>query len=112
LIPMEPKRPNGGKIMSQPANIPSEISATELKQRIDSGDDIQIIDVREQQEYDVARIPNSKLIPLGEVVNRMNEIDEARDTVVHCKGGVRSARAIEMLKKAGFNGSLTNLRGG
>jgi len=80
--------------MNQAANSPSEITATELKQRIDNGDDIQIIDVREQVEYDVARIPNSKLIPLGQVLNRMDEIDQTRETVVHCKGGGRSARAI------------------
>jgi rhodanese-related sulfurtransferase len=98
--------------MNQAANSPSEITATELKQRIDNGDDIQIIDVREQVEYDVARIPNSKLIPLGQVLNRMDEIDQTRDTVVHCKGGGRSARAIEALKRAGFTGSLTNLHGG
>ena len=98
--------------MNQAANSPSEITATELKQRIDNGDDIQIIDVREQVEYDVARIPNSKLIPLGQVLNRMDEIDQTRNTVVHCKGGGRSARAIEALKRAGFTGSLTNLHGG
>jgi adenylyltransferase/sulfurtransferase len=98
--------------MSQSVNNPSEITATELKQRIDNGDDIQIIDVREQAEYDVARIPNSKLIPLGQILNRINEIDQTRDTVVHCKGGGRSARAIEALKRAGFTGSLTNLHGG
>lgn len=89
-----------------------EITATELKQRLDSGDDIQIIDVREQNEYDVARMPGTKLIPLGQVVNRMNEIDEGRETVVHCKGGVRSARAIEALTGAGFKGRLVNLKGG
>jgi rhodanese-related sulfurtransferase len=100
------------EFMSQSANNPSEITATELKQRIDNGDDIQIIDVREQVEYDVARIPNSKLIPLGQVLNRMDEIDQTRETVVHCKGGGRSARAIEALKRAGFTGSLTNLHGG
>jgi adenylyltransferase/sulfurtransferase len=98
--------------MNQAANSPSEITATQLKQRIDNGDDIQIIDVREQVEFDVARIPNSKLIPLGQVLNRMDEIDQTRDTVVHCKGGGRSARAIEALKRAGFTGSLTNLHGG
>ena len=89
-----------------------EITATELKQRLDRGDDLQIIDVREQNEYDVARLEGSKLIPLGQVVNRMGEIDESRETVVHCKGGVRSAKAIEALKAAGFRGRLVNLKGG
>ncbi len=89
-----------------------EITATELKQRIDSGDDLQIIDVREPLEYDIARIPGAKLIPLGEVLGRQGEIDPGRETVVHCKGGVRSARAIEALQRAGFRGRLVNLKGG
>jgi sulfur-carrier protein adenylyltransferase/sulfurtransferase len=89
-----------------------EITATELKQRLDRGDDIQIIDVREPDEYERARMPNTKLIPLGQVVGRREEIDESRETVVHCKGGGRSARAIEALKSAGFGGRLLNLKGG
>src|SRR5918998_1147057 len=89
-----------------------EITATELKQRIDSGDDLQIIDVREPNEYQTARIPGTTLIPLGEVVNRRGEIDESRETVVHCKGGGRSAKAIEALQRAGFGGRLLYLKGG
>jgi adenylyltransferase/sulfurtransferase len=89
-----------------------EITATELKQRLDRGDDIQIIDVREPNEYDIARIPNTKLIPLGQVANRMSEIDPSRETVVHCKMGGRSARAIETLTRAGYTGRLVNLKGG
>ena len=89
-----------------------EITATELKQRLDRGDDLQIVDVREQKEYDVARLEGSKLIPLGQVVNRINEIDPSRETVVHCKGGVRSAKAIEALTRSGFRGKLVNLKGG
>jgi molybdopterin/thiamine biosynthesis adenylyltransferase/rhodanese-related sulfurtransferase/molybdopterin converting factor small subunit len=89
-----------------------EITATELKQRLDRGDDLQVIDVREPNEYDIARMPGAKLIPLGQVTDRMGEIDEGRETVVHCKGGVRSARAIEALTRAGFKGKLVNLKGG
>ena len=89
-----------------------EMTATELKERLDRGEDVQIIDVREQNEYETARIPDSKLIPLGQVVSRMSEIDPMRETVVHCKGGGRSARAIEALKRAGFTGNLANLKGG
>ena len=89
-----------------------EISATELKQKLDRGEDVQIVDVRESDEVAIARIPNAVHIPLAEVVNRMGEIDSSRETVVHCKGGVRSARAIEALKRSGFSGDLTNLRGG
>lgn len=89
-----------------------EITATELKARLDAGEDIQIIDVREQKEYDFARIPNTKHIPLGQVIQRMDEIDPARETVVHCKMGGRSAQAILGLMQAGFTGNLANLKGG
>lgn len=89
-----------------------EITATELKQRLDAGEDIQIIDVRQPDEYAFAKIEGTKLIPLGEVINRMNEIDDSKETVVHCKMGGRSARAIEALHHAGFKGNLINLKGG
>ncbi|MEO7970772.1 MAG: molybdopterin-synthase adenylyltransferase MoeB [bacterium] len=103
-----------GVAPSQQAAAPqlNEITATELKQRLDRGDDIQIIDVREPHEYEIARMPDTRLIPLAQVVNRMSEIDASRETVVHCKGGVRSAKAIEALTQAGFNGKLVNLKGG
>ncbi|MFN2515945.1 MAG: rhodanese-like domain-containing protein [Pyrinomonadaceae bacterium] len=89
-----------------------EITATELKQRLDNGEDIQIVDVREQNEVAVAKLPNSVHIPLAQVVNRMSEIDPERETVVHCKMGGRSAKAIEALKRSGFAGNLLNLKGG
>ena len=89
-----------------------EITSTELKQRLDQGDDIQIIDVREDNEVAIARIPNSVHIPLGQVLNRMNEIDQTRETVVHCKMGGRSASAIDALQRSGFRGKLVNLKGG
>ena len=89
-----------------------EITATELKRRLDNGEDIQIVDVREANEVAVAKLPNSIHIPLAQVVNRMAEIDPARETVVHCKMGGRSARAIEALKRSGFTGNLLNLTGG
>jgi adenylyltransferase/sulfurtransferase len=89
-----------------------EITASELKLRLDRGEDIQIIDVREPHEFEIARLPGTKLIPLGQVVNRLHEIDPSRETVCHCKGGVRSAKAIEALMQAGFSGRLVNLRGG
>ena len=99
--------------MSQanPQQMP-EITATELKQRLDGGDQLQIVDVREPDEYAIARLPGSKHIPLGQVVGRMSEIDPDVETVVHCKMGGRSAKAIEALKRAGFTGRLTNLKGG
>jgi sulfur-carrier protein adenylyltransferase/sulfurtransferase len=89
-----------------------EMTARELKEKLDRGDDIQIIDVREPKEYEVARIPQAKHIPLGQILDRMSEIDPARETVVHCKMGGRSAKAIEALTRAGFQGNLKNLKGG
>ena len=89
-----------------------EITATELKQRLDNGEDIQIVDVREANEVAVAKLPNTIHIPLAQVVHRMSEIDPTRETVVHCKMGGRSARAIDALKRSGFTGNLINLAGG
>ena len=89
-----------------------EITATELKQRLDKGEDIQIVDVREANEVAVAKIPNSIHIPLGQILNRASEIDPSRETVVHCKMGGRSARAIDALKRSGYAGNLSNLTGG
>ncbi len=89
-----------------------EISATKLKERLDAGDDIQLIDVRQPDEYGFAKIEGAKLIPLGDVLRRMDEIDPARETVIHCKMGARSAKAMELLKQAGFTGAMKNLKGG
>ena len=89
-----------------------QITATELKQRLDKGEDLQIIDVREADELDIAKMPGTIHIPLGQVLNRMSEIDPNRETVVHCKMGGRSAKAIAILKQAGFSGNLINLSGG
>ncbi len=89
-----------------------EITAVELKELFERDEDIQLIDVREPHEYEIARIPGAKLIPLGEIVSRIDEIEKGRTTVVQCKGGVRSAKAIGYLKNAGFEGRLINLKGG
>jgi molybdopterin/thiamine biosynthesis adenylyltransferase/rhodanese-related sulfurtransferase/molybdopterin converting factor small subunit len=89
-----------------------EITATELKSFFDRDEDFQLIDVREPHEYEIARIPGAKLIPLGEIVNRICEIEKGKTTIVQCKGGIRSAKAIGYLKDAGFEGRLINLKGG
>jgi len=89
-----------------------EITPAELKQRLDNGDDIQIVDVREANEVAVARIPNSIHIPLGQILSHMKDLDPNRETVVHCKMGGRSARAIEALQRSGYQGKLINLKGG
>ncbi|HUR98593.1 MAG TPA: rhodanese-like domain-containing protein [Pyrinomonadaceae bacterium] len=89
-----------------------EISAPDLKRRMDAGEDIQLIDVRQPEEWAFAKIEGAKLIPLGEILNRMDEIDENRETVIHCKAGMRSANAVQALQRAGFKGDLKNLKGG
>src|SRR5215813_13251756 len=90
----------------------SEITATELKRRLDEGEDIQIVDVREPAEVAIGKIPNSIHIPMAQILNRISEIDPNREAVLHCKMGGRSARAIEALKRSGFKGKLSKLRGG
>lgn len=89
-----------------------EISATDLKRRMDAGEDIQLIDVRQPEEWAFAKIDGAKLIPLGEILNRIGEIDQHRETVLHCKMGMRSAKAVEALQHAGFKGDIKNLKGG
>jgi adenylyltransferase/sulfurtransferase len=89
-----------------------EITVKELKAKMDAGENIQLIDVRQPNEYEFARIEGAKLIPLAEVLNRMDEIDETKETIVQCHAGGRSARAIMALEQAGFKGELKNLRGG
>ena len=89
-----------------------QITSTDLKQRLDNGDDIQVVDVREDYEVAMGQIPNAIHIPLAQVLNRMDEIDPTRETVVYCKMGGRSARAIDALQRSGFSGKLINLQGG
>jgi adenylyltransferase/sulfurtransferase len=88
-----------------------EITAQELKVLIDKKQKFTLVDVREPFEYEIAKIPGSKLIPLGKVKDRVKELDPAEDIVVHCKTGGRSAKAIGILKTLGFK-KLRNLKGG
>ncbi|MBV8376942.1 MAG: molybdopterin-synthase adenylyltransferase MoeB [Verrucomicrobia bacterium] len=90
--------------------VPS-ITATELKTKIDGQEKFVLVDVRERFEYDISRIPGSKLIPLGELPARLSELDSADEIVLHCKGGSRSAKALRILQEAGFR-KLNNLQGG
>jgi adenylyltransferase/sulfurtransferase len=89
----------------------TDITSVELKQRLDRGDQLKIVDVREPNEYQINRIPGSVLIPLGEVPRRYNELDPDAEIVVHCKMGGRSAKAAEFLRSVGFKHVL-NLKGG
>jgi len=93
------------------AAVAGEINPAALKARLDSGEELQLIDVREPQEYRICRIPRSRLIPLDELPHRLHEIDRSRPIVVHCRMGDRSAMAAEFLRQNGFSGVL-NLTGG
>jgi len=89
-----------------------QITPSELKTRMDAGDDVQLIDVRQPEEFAFAKIEGSRLIPLGEIMGRMTELDQSREAVIMCKMGGRSAQAIFALQQAGYSGSLKNLAGG
>jgi adenylyltransferase/sulfurtransferase len=88
-----------------------EITPVELKQMMDDKKPFVLIDVREPHEYDICRIPGSRLIPLGEVPRRMHELNSADELVVHCRSGARSAKAVDFLMKSGFR-KIHNLKGG
>ena len=89
----------------------TEITVTELKQRMDRGDTLRIVDVREPNEYQINRIPGAELIPLGEVPRRYAELDMDEEIIVQCKMGGRSAKAADYLRSVGFKRVL-NLKGG
>ena len=100
----------GPEVEESPTGI-DEVTAKELKEELDQGQDPYILDVRNPVEYEISRIEGSHLIPLDQLLNRLNELDSARDIVAHCRTGARSAKAIEMLQEAGFR-KLRNLKGG
>jgi len=87
-----------------------EITARELKERLDRGDEIFILDVREPHEYQICNL-KGHLIPLGELPRRVHELDSSHEIVAHCRSGKRSAEAVDFLRKAGFR-KVQNLRGG
>ncbi len=87
------------------------ITATELRSRLDRGDPLTVLDVREEHEFQINRIEGSRLIPLGQIPERMHELSSADEIVLHCKAGLRSAKALAILRQAGFN-RLKNLTGG
>ena len=89
----------------------SEIEVTEVKEKLDRGDKFVLIDVREPHEHQICNIAAAKLIPLGEIGKRLGELDPEADIVIHCKSGMRSARACGILRAAGFK-HVRNMKGG
>jgi sulfur-carrier protein adenylyltransferase/sulfurtransferase len=92
-----------------PNNVP-EITPRELKSRLDRGDDLFILDVREPHEYQICNL-GGYLVPLGELSRRVNELDSSREIIAHCRSGKRSAEATQFLRNAGFH-KVLNLKGG
>jgi adenylyltransferase/sulfurtransferase len=88
-----------------------EISVVELKQKIDRGDKFMLLDVREPHEWQIAKIPGATLIPLGDLPKRVNELDSSVEIVAQCRSGVRSGKACDFLRQAGFK-KVKNLTGG
>ena len=88
-----------------------ELTPAELAARIGRGDDFDLIDVREPHEWEIARLPQARLIPLATVPESLGTLDSAREIVVYCKGGTRSAKAAKQLHTAGFR-KVWNLTGG
>jgi sulfur-carrier protein adenylyltransferase/sulfurtransferase len=87
------------------------VTVEELKAKIDKGEALAIIDVREPREWDICRIEGATLIPLGELPQRIEELDREREMVVLCKMGGRSAQAVAFLRHQGFE-HVHNLDGG
>jgi molybdopterin/thiamine biosynthesis adenylyltransferase/rhodanese-related sulfurtransferase/molybdopterin converting factor small subunit len=88
-----------------------EIDPVEVKAKLDRHDNFLLLDVREPHEYQICNIPGAKLIPLGDLPKRVNELDSSVEIVAHCKSGVRSGKAVDFLKQAGFK-KVKNMTGG
>jgi adenylyltransferase/sulfurtransferase len=88
-----------------------DITATQLADRLKSGNHLKLIDVREPHELEISKIEGAEVIPLGQLASRMSELDSAEEIVLMCKMGSRSIRALEVLHSAGFR-KIKNLKGG
>lgn len=86
------------------------IHVEDLKRRVDNKEDVFVLDVREPHEYQICNI-GGYMIPLNDLPKRMGELDPKKEIVVHCRSGVRSAKAVEFLRQNGFT-NVKNLAGG
>ena len=91
--------------------VAGDIDPVEVKAKLDRGDNFRLIDVREPHEYQICRIPGATLMPLGELPRRLMELDRNDEFVMHCKGGTRSAKAVELMQLSGFK-KVRNMKGG
>ncbi len=101
----------GVEAPAEPEPAGEEITPGELKQWRDRGRDVFVLDVREPHEYQICALPDTMLIPLGDLPQRWRELDSHRPTVVHCRSGARSAKAVRFLRQQGFE-KIWNLKGG
>ena len=101
----------GVSAAAQEAATLPELTPRELAERLRRGDAVDVIDVREPHEWEIARIEGARLVPLGAFTEALPTFDSAREIVVHCKGGARSAKAVRQLQSAGFR-RVWNLAGG
>ncbi len=93
------------------AGVDWDITAPELAARLQEGNHIRLVDVREPHELEISHLEGARLIPLGQMAARLSELDSAEEIVLFCKAGTRSARALELLLSAGFR-KVKNLKGG
>ena len=89
----------------------AEVTVTQLRQELEAGRDLVVLDVRNPYEIDICRLEGSVVIPLPVLMNRVDELDPEKEMVVHCRSGVRSATAIRQLQGRGFS-KMRNLKGG
>ncbi len=106
----DPRATGQAPVQETPLNS-GEIEVTEVKRKLDAGEKFVFIDVREPHEYRICCIPGAKLIPLGEFPRHVSEFDPAAEIVIHCKSGMRSAKACAILRNAGFQ-NVRNMKGG
>ncbi len=104
-------RPQETAVAMHGAPAAVDVTVEELRDRLQRGEEVFVLDVREPQEYQICRIEGSTLLPLGELPRRFRELDRGRDLVVHCKSGMRSAKAVAFLREQGFT-RVQNLKGG
>src|SRR5665213_1068062 len=94
--------PHREEAAQAPVAASGDIEPAEVKAKLDRADKFVLIDVREPHEFQICRIPGSTLIPLGDLAKRVNELNPNDEFVAHCKSGVRSAKAVDFLRQAGF----------
>jgi rhodanese-related sulfurtransferase/molybdopterin converting factor small subunit len=103
----------GGAAYSDDADVTPQVSALELKARVDAGDNVRLLDVREPFEWNIANLgeQGAELIPMWQLGARLSELDPEQDLVVYCHSGIRSAAVVQQLRTIGFT-RVWNLAGG